>query len=97
MATKFRRQQQPPPAPRSRFAALPGVERLQRAATDTERGPRRFFRDTRSELRKVVWPTREQALNLTGLVCAASLAVGIFLGGVDLLFAELFRVLLGRV
>jgi len=98
MATKYRRQQQPqPPAPRSRFAALPGVERLQRAATDTERGPRRFFRDTRSELRKVVWPTREQALNLTGLVCAASLAVGLFLGGVDLLFAELFKVLLGRV
>jgi preprotein translocase subunit SecE len=96
MATKFRRQQ-PAPPPRSRFAALPGVERLQRAATDTERGPRRFFRDTRSELRKVVWPTREQAINLTMLVCAASLAVGLFLGGVDLLFAELFKVLLGRV
>ena len=96
MATKFRRQQ-PPPQPRSRFSRLPGVGTLQRAATDTERGPRRFFRDTRSELRKVVWPTREQATNLTALVCAASLAVGLFLGGVDLLFSELFRVLLGRV
>ena len=96
MATKYRRQT-PPAPPRSRFARLPGVETIQRAATDNDRGPRRFFRDTRSELRKVVWPTREQATNLTVLVCVASLAVGIFLGGIDLLFAELFKILMGRV
>ena len=96
MATKYRRQQ-PPTPPESRFARVPVVGTLQRAATDSERGPRRFFRDTRSELRKVVWPTREQATNLTVLVCVASLIVGLFLGGVDLLFSELFKALLGRV
>ena len=95
MATKYRRRD-PTPPPTSRFGRLPGVGTLQRAATDQESGPRRFFRDTRSELRKVVWPTREQATNLTVLVCVASLAVGLFLGGLDLLFAQLFKMLLGQ-
>jgi len=94
MATRYRRQAPAPPP--SRFSRLPGVGTIQRAATDTERGPRRFFRDTRSELRKVVWPTREQATNLTALVCVASLAVGAFLGSIDLLFAQLFKILMGR-
>jgi preprotein translocase subunit SecE len=91
MATKYRRQA---PAPPSRFSRLPGVGTLQRAA-DQESGPRRFYRDVRSELRKVVWPTREQATNLTVIVCVASVAVGGVLGGVDLLFSWLFRTLLG--
>jgi preprotein translocase subunit SecE len=95
MATKYRRREPAPPP--SRLSGLPVVGGLQRVATDRESGPRRFFRDTRSELRKVVWPTREQARNLTILVCVASLVVGVFLGGIDLLFAEFFRVILGRV
>lgn len=94
MATKFRRAvPQPPP---SRLGRLPGVSTIQKA-TDREGGIQRFYRDTRSELRKVVWPTREQAINLTVLVCAASIAVGVLLGGCDLLFAQLFKVLLGQV
>lgn len=96
MATKYRRRDQAPP-PQSRLSRVPGVGTIQRVATDQESGPRRFIRDTRSELRKVVWPTREQATNLTVIVCAVSLAVGVFLGGVDLLFSELFKYLLGRV
>ena len=95
MATKYRRRDPAPPPP-SRFARLPGVGTIQRAATDSESGPRRFFRDTRSELRKVVWPTREQATNLTAVVCVVSLAVGIFLGGLDLLFSQLFKMLMGQ-
>ena len=95
MATKYRRRDQAPPP--SRLSRVPGVGTIQRVATDQESGPRRFFRDTRSELRKVVWPTREQATNLTAIVCAVSLAVGVFLGGVDLLFGEFFKMLLGRV
>ena len=95
MATKYRRREAE--VPPSRFARVPIVGQLQRATTDSESGLRRFYRDVRSELRKVVWPTREQATNLTVIVCVASVAVGVLLGGLDLLFAELFRVLLGRV
>lgn len=57
----------------------------------------RLIRETRSELRKVVWPTRDQAVHLTILVIAVSAAVGAFLGGVDFMFARLIEVLVGRV
>ena len=56
---------------------------------------RRILRETRSELKKVVWPTREQTIRLTGIVVAVSVAVGLFLGGVDLLFEQVFQILLG--
>lgn len=54
-----------------------------------------FVRDVRSELRKVAWPSQRETLNLTAVVIALSVTVGLFLGGVDLLFQELFRFLLG--
>jgi preprotein translocase subunit SecE len=48
-----------------------------------------YLRDTRGELRKVSWPTRKQATNLTLIVLAVTLVMAIFLGAVDLLFATL--------
>jgi len=53
-----------------------------------------FVREIRSELRKVVWPTRQEAINLTLIVIGVSAAVGLFLGLVDFGFTELFRVIL---
>ena len=53
----------------------------------------RFVRDTRSELKKVVWPTREETINLTIIVIAVSVAMGALLGGVDFLFKWVFEVL----
>lgn len=56
-----------------------------------------FARDILTELKKVVWPTREQATNLTTIVIAVSIAVGAFLGTVDFLFSWIInQVLLGR-
>ena len=57
--------------------------------------PLDFVRDVRSELRKVAWPTQRETVNLTAVVIALSAAVGLFLGGIDFLFQELFRWLLG--
>jgi preprotein translocase subunit SecE len=54
-----------------------------------------FVHDVRSELRKVAWPTSRETVNLTVVVVALSAVVGMFLGGVDFLFQELFRFLLG--
>jgi preprotein translocase subunit SecE len=48
-----------------------------------------YLRDTRGELRKVSWPTRKQATNLTLIVLAVTIAMAIFLGAVDLLFGAL--------
>jgi preprotein translocase subunit SecE len=58
-------------------------------------GVREFVYDTRTELKKVVWPTREQAINLTGLVIAVSLAVSAFVGVTDLVLQKLFQLLVG--
>jgi preprotein translocase subunit SecE len=57
--------------------------------------PINFVRDVRSELRKVAWPTRRETANLTVVVVALSVAVGLFLGGTDYVFQELFKFLLG--
>jgi preprotein translocase subunit SecE len=58
------------------------------------RGIGQFIGEVRAELRKVVWPTRREAGNLTALVIAVSVAMGVMLGLVDYAFSELFRLLL---
>jgi preprotein translocase subunit SecE len=55
------------------------------------RGITTWFRDIRSELRKVVWPTRQEATKLTAVVIALSVVVGIFLGAVDFVFSSLVK------
>ncbi len=54
------------------------------------------FRATKSELKKVVWPTRKQLVNNTVIVIAAILVVGIILFGLDSLFSMLAGLVLGR-
>jgi preprotein translocase subunit SecE len=56
-----------------------------------------FVRDVRSELRKVHWPTQRETINLTVVVLALSVAVGLFLGGVDFVFQEFFRWLIASL
>ena len=53
-----------------------------------------YFIDTRGELRKVTWPTRKQATNLTLFVLAVTVAMALFLGGVDWVFANLIKLIL---
>lgn len=55
----------------------------------------RYYRETVGELRKVVWPTREEALRLTGLVLVVIVVMSAVLGLFDLLFAELVKLLVG--
>ncbi|MBI4786664.1 MAG: preprotein translocase subunit SecE [Chloroflexi bacterium] len=53
-----------------------------------------YFRETRAELRKVVWPTREEAINLTGIVVITILVMSVFLGFFDYFFTIVFRFLI---
>lgn len=53
-----------------------------------------FFGDALAELRKVTWPTRQQAQNLTLVVLAVSVGVGLVLGGMDYVFEKLFQAVL---
>lgn len=45
-----------------------------------------FLKEVREELEKVAWPTRQQTTRYTILVIIVALAVGVFLGGLDVLF-----------
>ncbi len=56
-----------------------------------ENRPVRFYRETTAEMRKVVWPTREQALNLTLIVVAVVTMMAAFLGAMDVLLTQLMR------
>ncbi len=53
----------------------------------------RYFKETRAEIRKVSWPTREEAVNLTLIVLGVTVAMAVFLGTVDYIFATLIRLL----
>jgi preprotein translocase subunit SecE len=55
----------------------------------------RYFSETMGELRKVTWPTRDEALRLTAVVLAVMLITSIFLGAIDALLTEAFRALVG--
>ncbi len=50
----------------------------------------RTLRETRSELRKVVWPTREETTRLTIVVIAISVTIGLILFVGDSLFLFLY-------
>ena len=54
-----------------------------------------FFRETTGELRKVSWPTRPEALRLTGLVLIVMTVVGFLLAGVEAVAGWLLKLLLG--
>ena len=55
----------------------------------------RYFSETLGEMRRVTWPSREEAVRLSLMVIAVSVTVGIILGVIDLGFSSLFDVILG--
>jgi preprotein translocase subunit SecE len=84
MPVKEREKQGRAPAARV-AAAKPRVPRLRVGEQ---------VREVRSELKKVVWPTREEMIRLTGVVIGVCVAMGFFLGSVDYVFEQLFRLIL---
>ncbi|NJO83707.1 MAG: preprotein translocase subunit SecE [Blastochloris sp.] len=57
----------------------------------------RTFRETRQELRKVVWPSREETLRLTMLVIVVSSIIGSILFVGDSIFLTLYTLLVDVV
>ncbi len=47
---------------------------------------RRYLTDSWTELKKVIWPTRETVVRLTVLVVAVSVVVGIYIFVLDRIF-----------
>jgi len=54
-----------------------------------------YFKESKEELSKVVWPTRKQTLEMAIAVVVIVVVVGIYLGGVDYLLTELTTLLIG--
>ena len=80
MARVSSRRNQPPISPRT-------VGRV---------NPVTFLQETVSELRKAVWPSKEETTRLTVVVIVLSIAMSIFLGGLDRIFQTAFtRVIFG--
>ena len=55
----------------------------------------RYLRETRAELRKVTWPTREEVVRLTLIVLGVTAFMATLLGAIDYIFAALFRLIVG--
>ncbi|GAB1597209.1 preprotein translocase subunit SecE [Lysobacter claricitrinus] len=57
---------------------------------------REFLSESRFELRKVVWPNRQEALRTTWVVMLAVLILSLLLAGFDVVIQWLVKLLLGR-
>ena len=55
----------------------------------------KWWRETVGELRKVTWPTKEEAIKMTKIVIIVVILTAIFLGVVDFVFSRLIGLLLG--
>jgi len=50
-----------------------------------------FFMESRQELQHVNWPTRDEAMRLTGIVIGISIVLALFLGFFDYLFTNVIK------
>ena len=57
--------------------------------------PVKFFREVRSEVAKVTWPSRKETLVTTGLVFAMAAMAGLFFFFVDQIVGVFVRLLFG--
>ena len=56
---------------------------------------RQFYSDSLFELRKVVWPTREQSYKVTGMVLVVVVIISLILAGFDWVISFFVKLLLG--
>ena len=54
----------------------------------------RYLKDTRAEIAKVTWPTREEGLRLTWIVFVVTVISAIVLFGIDSFFAAIIGFLI---
>ena len=50
-----------------------------------------FLKEVKMEVQKINWPSREQTIRYTTVVLSISLAIALFLGGLDFLFTLLLE------
>lgn len=55
----------------------------------------KFFQETVGELRRVSWPTRQEAIRLTEIVIVVIFIMAAILGGLDFIYSKIFSLILG--
>lgn len=55
-----------------------------------------YLQEVKSEISRVVWPTRKQVIEATVLVIVLSVIVGVYVGGLDFVFTNVLNKILGR-
>ena len=58
---------------------------------------KKYFRDTKSELKKVTWPTIEQLKQNTAVIIVFIILIGIFLFVFDIAFSKLASLLPSKI
>ena len=58
--------------------------------------PAKFIKEVVAELKKVTWPTRAETIKLTAVVIAISVIVGLFIGGLDIIFLRVTQLLFNQ-
>ena len=51
---------------------------------------KKFFKDTKAELKKVTWPTKDQLIHNTGVIIVFIIIVTAILSVLDIAFGQLF-------
>ena len=54
----------------------------------------KFFRDCKSEVKKVVWPTPQVVFKNTGVVLATIIVIGAFIFGLDTVLMKLLSLIM---
>lgn len=57
----------------------------------------KYFKDAKSEFKKVVWPTKKSVSNNTVVVIVAMVVCGLAIWGMDSVFMLLIKLLLGNL
>jgi preprotein translocase subunit SecE len=70
-------------------------KKITKAPRKSENAVQRYFRETIGELRRVSWPTRQEATSLTIVVLIVIVIMSSFLGVLDFIYSNFFLLILG--
>ena len=74
---------------------------MAKSKTDKKQGQpnavTRYIRETRGEIRKVTWPTRQESWRLTGIVLGVTVATAAFLWFFDFIFSGSIQFVIERM
>jgi preprotein translocase subunit SecE len=82
---------------RARVAKEAALAKTEKNKSIERRQPnkiQRYFRETIGELRKVNWPTRQEATNLTIIVLIVTFSMSVVLGLLDFLYTRFMALIL---